>query len=101
MFDRASRYASIPVATYQSEERGVILYVRRRMLPPLTSGTSVKHMKVAVGQRLDTIAASVVGDPTQFWRITDVNDVLNPFDLLTEPGGHIRIPLPGTMGHNG
>ena len=32
--------------------------------------------------RLDTIAASTIGDAQQFWRLCDANDALNPFDLV-------------------
>jgi hypothetical protein len=48
---------------------------------------------VAQGDRLDTITARYLGDPTQFWRICDANDTLRP-DELEEPGRTVRIALP-------
>jgi hypothetical protein len=92
VFDRTSRYANLPVATYRSKDREV-LYVRRRMLPPLRNDATVKSIAVVPGQRLDNVAAAAIGDPTQFWRITDVNDVLDPFDLSSTPGGRILVPI--------
>ena len=92
MFDRNSRYASLPIATYEQENGTTVLYVRRRMVPPLRAN-GTRPMTVVAGQRLDTITGSVIGDPTLFWRITDVNDELNPFDLVDRPGTQIRIPV--------
>jgi hypothetical protein len=33
---------------------------------------------VKQGDRLDNIAAALIGDPQQFWRICDANYVLHP-----------------------
>jgi hypothetical protein len=35
-----------------------------------------------------------LGDPTVFWRIADANDVMDPADLVDEPGEIVRIPVP-------
>jgi nucleoid-associated protein YgaU len=48
---------------------------------------------VRQGERLDTLAAQFLGDPTQFWRICDANDVLRPQDLTAVPGSVLRIPV--------
>jgi hypothetical protein len=35
-----------------------------------------------------------LGDPEQFWRICDANDVLRPAELTDTPGVSVRIALP-------
>ena len=55
--------------------------------------TLVEHM-VTRGDRLDLITARYIGDPTQFWRVCDANDVLRPDELTQEVGFRIRIALP-------
>jgi len=49
---------------------------------------------VTQGERLDTITARYLGDPTQFWRVCDANDVLQPTELTEEVGNVIKIALP-------
>jgi hypothetical protein len=43
---------------------------------------------------LDQVAARVLGDSEQFWRLCDANAALNPFDLLDELGYRVRVPSP-------
>jgi hypothetical protein len=92
MFDRTSRYLGIPIATYTSPDGLDVLYVRRRMLPSLQDVGSAGTYVVRDRQRLDSIAAAIYNDPTQFWRICDGNDVLDPFDLVETSGRRIVIP---------
>jgi hypothetical protein len=56
--------------------------------------TTLAEHTVTQGDRLDNLAARYVGDPEQFWRICDANDVLRPEDLTEEAGRAIRIGLP-------
>jgi hypothetical protein len=48
---------------------------------------------VAQGDRLDNVTARYLGDPAQFWRVCDANNVLRP-DELEETGRAIAIALP-------
>jgi nucleoid-associated protein YgaU len=98
--DRTSRYATVAIASVdipdglgaQRSER----YLRRRFPPqPATLLTSAEHV-VRGGDRLDVLAATYLGDPTQFWRICDANPVIHP-DALTAAdriGSPLRIPVP-------
>ncbi|MDB5069135.1 MAG: hypothetical protein JWM87_246 [Candidatus Eremiobacteraeota bacterium] len=90
MFDRTSRYASLPAKTY----RGTIQYAGRRVVPRLSGATPYVRYVVMQGDRLDTIAARYLGDPAQFWRICDSNEVIVPADLVREPGGVVLISGP-------
>jgi len=98
MFEPSSRYYNIDTATMTVGSNGgeprVISYKRRRIIPSgETMRTLVEHT-VAQGDRLDNLAARYVGDPEQFWRICDANDVLRPEELTEEIGWTIKIGLP-------
>ena len=99
MFDPASRYVSLVTKTFESPgsngEPRNIRYIERRFLPPANSGVTVAEHPVVQGDRIDTIAARYLGDPLQFWRIVDANDVMRPEELTSEIGRRIRIALPG------
>lgn len=90
MFDRTSRYAALPTKTY----RGTIRYAGRRVVPRLPGATAYVRHVVLQGDRLDTIAARYLGDPAQYWRICDGNQVIVPGDLVREPGSVVLIAGP-------
>lgn len=94
-FDQRSRYAALANAPLvHVDERGrEIPYVPRRILPRGDSMPTLAELAVGPGERLDLVAARGLGDPELFWRICDANDAMNPFDLVAECGGHLRVPL--------
>jgi hypothetical protein len=98
MFDPTSRYASLDTTTITvAEDDGTtreIRYVRRRIIPSAENATTLVEHTVAQGERLDRITARYAGDPTQFWRICDVNNVMTP-EELEETGRVIEISIPG------
>ncbi|HYG09241.1 MAG TPA: hypothetical protein VD835_04640 [Pyrinomonadaceae bacterium] len=98
MFDTNSRYFNLETATINvpDEEEGAreIRYVRRRIIPSAENQTTLVEHTVAQGERLDQITARYIGDPTQFWRVCDANNVLQP-EELEETGRVIKIALPG------
>lgn len=98
MFEPASRYASLAVKTLTVASGGgeprAIRYVERRFLPPTGAETTLLEHVVTQGDRLDNVAASYLGDPTQFWRVADANDTLRPEELTDEVGRRIAVTLP-------
>jgi len=98
MFDKTSRYYTIGVATMTMlDSDGLpreLRYVRRRFIPPGAGLTTLVEHTVTQGERLDNITARYVGDPTQFWRICDANNVLQPNELTDAVGNAIKIALP-------
>jgi hypothetical protein len=90
MFDSSSRYFTIENARHPAPG-GVIVYKKRRFLPQGSALPENRGAIVRVGDRLDTIAARMLGDPLQFWRIADANEAMNPFGLA-EPGRFLKIP---------
>jgi hypothetical protein len=95
MFDPLSRYYKLEQVTLQvvasDGTARQIKYARRRFIQrPRTFTTLVEHT-VAGDDRLDNIAARLVGDPTQFWRLCDGNDAMRPTDLTDVVGRVLRI----------
>lgn len=101
MFSATSRYASLATTTTTvSAPDGTtrtITYVRRRLLPRPDDHTLLTEHTVAPGERLDHVAARYLGDPTQFWRICDATDVLEP-ETLEIPSQRLPIAMPPTSG---
>lgn len=65
---------------------GIITAVRKPI-----DDVYVQKYTVSSGETLESIAAKIYGDPTQFWRIADINPQIKfPIDLA--PGTVIRIP---------
>jgi hypothetical protein len=97
MFDPTSRYYEIETVTLSvSDAEGQkrqIAYKRRRFIPSPEGNIVLLEHTVAQQDRLDNIASSYLGDPTQFWRLCDVNHVLQPWELTREPGLRIKIAL--------
>jgi hypothetical protein len=98
--DPTSRYARTPIGTITVADgtghQRTVRFLRRRFPPqPDTLATLGEHV-VVHGDRLDLIAASALGDPTQFWRICDANPTIHPEELTAEDriGSTVRIPVP-------
>jgi hypothetical protein len=98
MFEPTSRYQDVEtIKMTLKDSRGeprVVSYKRRRFLPPGGTMTTLAEHTVVQGDRLDNLAARYVGDPEQFWRICDANDVMRPEELTEEAGRIVRIGLP-------
>jgi hypothetical protein len=97
MPDQTGRYASCDTATLNVTEPDrtsrEIRYLRRRFIPSAEGMTTIVEHTCIQGERLDNITAQYLGDPTQFWRICDANDVMAP-EELEEIGRRIRIAMP-------
>ena len=75
MFEPTSRYYDLETAEIELPDGRVVVYKRRRfILKPETFETLVE-IKVEQGDRLDRITAQTLGDPLQFWRILDANEI--------------------------
>jgi hypothetical protein len=98
MLDPTSRYYPIETAALTvTDPDGLprqIAYKRRRFIPPVAAATRVLEHRFADGERLDTITARYLGDPTQFWQICDANPVLRPEELEAEIGRAIHVAMP-------
>jgi hypothetical protein len=97
MISPRSRYVGVDTATVSVDldgEQQVVRYLRRRFVPsPKGTITLVRHL-VKQGDRVDNLAALYFTDPTQFWRICDANQVLEPDELVDAVGRSLAIILP-------
>ena len=97
MFDSTSRYYEIDTATLSvtgsDGKARQIAHILRRFIPSSEANVVLLEHLVAQQDRLDNITNAYLGDPTQFWRVCDVNHVLLPCELTREPGHRIRISL--------
>jgi hypothetical protein len=100
-FPPNSRYFGVKTATAMAPDGRQVSYLRRRFVPdPARFQVLLEHLVLDQSERLDNLAAQVLGDPLQFWRICDANGVLRPADLV-QVGAVIRIALPeGVTGLN-
>jgi hypothetical protein len=94
MFPITSRYYNIPTSMLETLEGKQLIYLRRRFVPPPERFALLVEHTVVEGERVDTIAAQYLGDPEQFWRICDANNVLRPEELIETVGRRLRITLP-------
>jgi hypothetical protein len=92
-FPPTSRYHGLEVAAFERPDGSAVAYVRRRFIAGPEQYSELGEHRVGQGERLDLIAAALLGDPEQFWRICDANAALDPADLEV-PGTVLRITLP-------
>lgn len=98
--DPASRYAGTEVATATVPDGAggarEVRYLRRRFLPAPSDLHTLAEHTVTRGDRPDLVAATYLGDPTQFWRVCDANLVVHPDELTADEriGSRIRIAVP-------
>ena len=92
-----SRYATVGVAVMILPDGLEVPYLRRRFIAPPERFVTVGEYRVAEGERLDVIAARVLGDPTQYWRLCDANLARRP-EELERPDRVLRVTLPEGIG---
>jgi hypothetical protein len=94
MFSLNSRYHGLGHLKLEVGPDEEVAYVRRRIIAPPERFELLQEHVVSGGERPDQIAAQHLGDPEQFWRIADANNVLAPQELTEPVGRRIRITLP-------
>ena len=94
LFAPSSRYYDIDTATMTGADGKVIIYIRRRFVPPADGFQLLQEHSVTQDERLDNIAARYLGDPELFWRVADANSAMRPEDLVNKVGRKLRITLP-------
>lgn len=86
----SSRYRYGLLSYISLEEDGDTFPVVRYR-PTVDSTIETTPHTCSFGERLDTIANSVYGDSSQWWRIAELNPHVNHLAVL-KPGQRIRIP---------
>lgn len=85
-----SRYQDLPLKLYNRDNAG-IQYRSRRFLPHAEDIRSLMTIDVREGERVDLIAHRTVGEATQWWRIADINEAMDPLEL-EQAGRTLNIP---------
>ena len=94
MLPPTSRYASVGTTTLTTADGTTSVYLERRFAPQPGSLAQISVHTVTAGDRLDLIASTAIGDPSQWWRIADANRAMWPEDLTATIGAVLRITLP-------
>lgn len=94
LFPPTSRYFALETTTLEDADGTVIVYLKRRFVPPPERFALLLEHVVKQGERLDNITAHYLDDPEQFWRICDANRALRPDELTETIGRRLRITLP-------
>jgi hypothetical protein len=89
-----SRYFGIEVAQLETASGDLLVYLRRRFVPPAERFELLVEVPIVQGDRLDNLTAKYLGDPEQFWRLCDANNALQPAELTDTVGRRIRITMP-------
>jgi hypothetical protein len=97
-FPSSSRYHGIGTLQLTVAADGApVVYLRRRFVPASDRFALLSIHSVREGERLDNITAQYLGDPLQFWRICDANNVIVPDELTDAVGDEILITLPADI----
>lgn len=91
MFSSESRYHNLEDKKIELDNGRTVSYKKRRFLPDGSDMVLLQELTISEGDRLDRIAAKVGGDPEQYWRVCDANNVMHPLELTNEPGTAVRI----------
>jgi len=93
-FPPTSRYYGIATATLTRPDGTQVVFLRRRFLPAASRFALLREHVVQEGERPDTLAGKLVGDPQAFWRLADANEVMRPEELSETLGRRLRVTLP-------
>jgi hypothetical protein len=92
-----------PNSRYHGATQGIYLrgpgdpgvrYLLRRFIPQRRDiAVAFEHI-VHGGERPDLLSAQTLGDAQLYWRVADVNAVIDPNELTETIGSRILIPVP-------
>ena len=88
-----SRYASVGTAVWTAPSGSQVSYLLIRVIPQASTFSITATHVVRVGDRIDNIAYSTLGDPELSWLLADANQAMRPSDL-NRPRLVIAIPGP-------
>jgi hypothetical protein len=102
VFEPGSRYHGSDTAQWTRPDGELLVYARRRFIPPPDQFATQQEHRVQGGDRVDNLAAHYLGDPQQYWQLCDGNGAMRPAELTATVGKRLRITLPaGVPGLSG
>jgi hypothetical protein len=93
LFPPTSRYHGVATASLERDGE-TLVYLKRRFLPAPEALDEFAQHGVVQGDRLDLLAARLLGDPELFWRLCDGNRALHPEELTEIVGRRLRVTMP-------
>jgi hypothetical protein len=89
MFDPTSRYASVADYTVNDDQGRPVTIKKVRFIAPVHAPIT---RATEQPDRPDLLGFQYYKAPEQFWRIADANLVMDPAELVAQPGQRIKIP---------
>jgi hypothetical protein len=94
-----SRYATVGTRVHTpaaapgapQEQPAPIAHLGRRLVPRPDRLAASQEVVCTQGDRRDTLAAAVYGDPLLWWRLADGNGVIDPATMAVPPGRVLRV----------
>jgi nucleoid-associated protein YgaU len=100
-FAANSRYRGVALAQMKRADGTVLVYLRRRFVPRPSAFATLGSYQVQQGDRCDSIAARLLGDPQLWWRLADANRTIDPRELTATIGQWLRVGAPRDAGGSG
>ncbi len=101
MPSETSRYAHLETAWHELPDGRRVAYLRRRLLPNPADIPAMGRVGLQRGERVDLLAARVLGEGQQFWRLLDANGLMRSDELIVngdDPPPTITVPMPWREG---
>jgi hypothetical protein len=92
----SSRYYGAAILQLILPDGTPVMYVQRRIVPQASTYSSTQTLAITDGDRLDNLAARLLGDPILYWMICDANSTTDPDELTSQAGRTIQIPTPAS-----
>jgi hypothetical protein len=91
------RYDGATPASWTGPDGVTVNWLIPPILEPGPTGSSAQTTTVRPEEvnRLDLIAARVLGQAGLAWRLAEANDAMDPFDLCRDAGTVLRLPGSG------
>ncbi len=72
--------------------RDAVPYLARTILPLASTLKPQSSYTIVAGDRLDNLAAQLLGDPMLYWVLLEANNISDPASLCAVPGRKIIVP---------
>jgi hypothetical protein len=89
-----SRYYGLALLATTGTDGVERSYVSRRFIAPPGAYGVLRRYRVQQGDRVDAVAATLIGNPLSYWQICDANLAVDPNDVTAVPGAFVVITLP-------
>ncbi len=87
-----SRYGRADILELELSNGQTVSYSAPRIIP-IVDQSGARTLQRPTPDRIDRLGGRAFGDPTQFWRLCDANDALDPLEFGGETGA-IIVPEP-------